>query len=687
MATIIRSAWHFVHIYLYIVRRQTGRVTFALQSLALLLRQINDPIFNKTALFDAARAHPTSPNVAMSPTRFTRETLQRCYDEMCRLHQTALDVERERATDLEQVAPAWKDSARNLLHYMGLRRCDIRELQIELSRLGLSSLGRLEAHVLAGLESVLFALQRLADEKLVAISERANPTNFLEGDKRLEEHADQLFGPRAQKRSVRIMVTLPSEAADDPQLVRDLMQTGMNIARINTAHDGPAIWQRMVEHIRQTEKDSALSCRIIMDLCGPKLRTGALEPGPSLRRINPPRNARGIVEIPTAIAFYTEPRAEMPADAHTVALPIDADLAAGLEEGDSLRFLDTANRQRTLKITRRENDILWSETQRSIYVESDLPLQHWRGGQKMGGGRIGIIPPAEAFLLVHQNDILHITHPDTVGGPAQVDAAGKIAKPARIPCALPQIFTDVRVGHKILFDDGKIAGRVEEVGSDHLVVRITHAKASGVKLRSNKGINLPDTHLNIPALSAGDLQCLDFAVEHADMIGLSFVREKSDIEQLLRELNRRTQRALGIVLKIETRLGFESLPNLLLAGLKQPPLGVMIARGDLGVEMGFERLAEVQEQILWLCEAAHVPVIWATQVLEQMNKTGLPTRGEVTDAAMSGRAECVMLNKGPHTVATVAFLENILVRMQDHHSKKTPMLRKLKVSEGRWRSA
>ena len=623
----------------------------------------------------------------MSPTRFTRETLLRCYEEMCKLHQAALDVERQRAAALEQVAPAWRESARNLLHYMGLRRCDIRELQIELSRLGLSSLGRLEAHVLAGLESVLFALQRLAEEKLAAIPERANPTNFLEGDRRLEEHTDQLFGPRAHNRSVRIMVTLPSEAADDPQLVRDLMKTGMNIARINTAHDGPAIWQRMVEHIRQAEKDCALSCRIIMDLCGPKLRTGALEPGLSVRRINPPRNARGIVEIPTTIVFYTEPQAEIPTATHTVALPIDADLAATLEQGDSLRFRDTANRQRTLKIMRREKNMLWSETQRSIYVESGLPLQHWRGRQKMGRGHIGHLPPAEAFLLVHQNDILHITRPDTVGSPAQVDAEGKTTKPARIPCALPQIFTDVRVGHKILFDDGTIAGRIDEIGSDHLVVRITHAKVGGVKLRSNKGINLPDTHLNIPALSAGDLQCLDFATEYADMIGLSFVREESDIEQLQRELNRRTQRTLGIVLKIETRLGFESLPNLLLAGLKQPPLGVMIARGDLGVEMGFERLAEVQEQILWLCEAAHVPVIWATQVLEQMNKTGLPTRGEVTDAAMSGRAECVMLNKGPHTIATVAFLENILVRMQDHHSKKTPMLRKLKVSEGRWRSA
>ena len=79
----------------------------------------------------------------------------------------------------------------------------------------------------------------------------------------------------------------------------------------------------------------------------------------------------------------------------------------------------------------------------------------------------------------------------------------------------------------------------------------------------------------------------------------------------------------------------------------RPPAGVMVARGDLGVELGFERMAEVQEEILWLAEAAHLPVIWATQVLETLTKTGTPTRGEVTDAAMSARAECVMLNKGP----------------------------------------
>ena len=85
----------------------------------------------------------------------------------------------------------------------------------------------------------------------------------------------------------------------------------------------------------------------------------------------------------------------------------------------------------------------------------------------------------------------------------------------------------------------------------------------------------------------------------------------------------------------------------------------------------------MQEEILWLCEAAHVPVIWATQVLEEMVKTGLPTRGEMTDAAMAGRAECVMLNKGPNQGAAITVLKRLLPRMEEHRSKKTPRLRAL----------
>jgi pyruvate kinase len=100
------------------------------------------------------------------------------------------------------------------------------------------------------------------------------------------------------------------------------------------------------------------------------------------------------------------------------------------------------------------------------------------------------------------------------------------------------------------------------------------------------------------------------------------------------------------------------------------------------VELGYERIAEMQEEILWLCEAAHIPVIWATQVLEGLAKKGIPTRAEVSDVVMADRAECVMLNKGPFIVQAVKLLDDVLLRMQAHQEKKTPRLRALHSWEG-----
>lgn len=130
---------------------------------------------------------------------------------------------------------------------------------------------------------------------------------------------------------------------------------------------------------------------------------------------------------------------------------------------------------------------------------------------------------------------------------------------------------------------------------------------------------------------------LEFIASHADMVGISFVRDVKDIIVLRQELEKRKLRNLGIILKIETKGGFEKLPLMLMEAMKsRNPLGVMIARGDLAVECGWERLADIQEEIISICGAAHVPVIWATQVLESLVKSGVPTRAEITDAA-SGR--------------------------------------------------
>lgn len=197
-------------------------------------------------------------------------------------------------------------------------------------------------------------------------------------------------------------------------------------------------------------------------------------------------------------------------------------------------------------------------------------------------------------------------------------------------------------------------------------------------MRGEKGINLPDTELRLAALSGKDQEDLRFVVKHAHMVGMSFVQRVQDVRALQALLAELGRPELGIILKVETRRGFEMLPDLLFAAMESPVVGVMIARGDLAVECGYERLAEVQEEILWLCEAAHLPVIWATQVLENLAKTGTPSRAEITDAAMSERAECVMLNKGPHILEAMRVLENILQRMEAHQEKKSPILRQLR---------
>ena len=105
----------------------------------------------------------------------------------------------------------------------------------------------------------------------------------------------------------------------------------------------------------------------------------------------------------------------------------------------------------------------------------------------------------------------------------------------------------------------------------------------------------------------------------------------------------------------------------------------MIARGDLAVEVGFQRLAELQEELLWLAEAAYTPVIWATQVLESFVKKGTSSRAEMSDVVMAQRAECVMLNKGDFLPEALTIVDDIFRRMQGHQHKKTSRLRALGV--------
>ena len=180
-------------------------------------------------------------------------------------------------------------------------------------------------------------------------------------------------------------------------------------------------------------------------------------------------------------------------------------------------------------------------------------------------------------------------------------------------------------------------------------IEVYASRDKGVRLKPGKGVNFPSTELELPPLTSKDFRDLDFVAEHADLVGFSFVQRTDDIELPQDHLVARAPKREphGIVLKIETPLAVRNLPRLILQSAAHNPTAVMIARGDLAVELGFARLTEMQEEILWLCEAAHTPVVWATQVLDNYVRDGVASRAEMTDAASAQGAECVMLNKGP----------------------------------------
>ena len=583
-----------------------------------------------------------------------------------------LAAEATHGADIEAVDAGHRRSAVNLIHYRELRRHDIRRLQSRLASLGLSSLGRTESSVMAAVESVLAVLAELADDPPVT------PTADIgvdEGRRLLDHNADMLLGKTPARRSTRIMVTLPTEAAGDELFVAELIRHGMDVARINCAHDDNAAWNQMIGFVRSGVSSDGRPCRIAMDLGGPKLRTGPLLPGPRVVKVKPRRDDQGRVMSPG--------RVRLSAPSHLLSVPVvDGDgpiVDVPVEDeawvqrrrcGDQIELRDSRGSRRTWTVVDVGESGCIATVSKTTYVMTGLELTCPGSDDDVTlVGEIAEIPPSHRVLRGDRVILTRSLEPAAPTGHGDDHYIG---------CTLEAAFEHAQPGERVWLDDGKIGGTIESVSDEEIALTVTDIRPRGAKLKAGKGINLPDTDLHLAALTAKDLDDLAFVVDNADMVNLSFVRRPADIDRLQQELRRLDADDLGIVLKIENVAAFENLPELLLTALRSRSVGVMIARGDLAVEVGFERLSEVQEQIMWACEAAHVPVIWATQVLDTLARTGRPSRAEVSDAAMSERAECVMLNKGPYITDAIATLDSILTRMGGHQDKKRSLLRRLK---------
>ena len=440
--------------------------------------------------------------------------------------------------------PEYCESAKNLAKYLILRSYDLRTTQNQLHHLGLSSLAASESHIHYQLQKVLNWLDP-------GCTLDNNPLSDEIGRGITARRAQEIFGiKRANEKIPYLMVTLDERKSSDVRYFEKLLLNGMNIARINFAHSDEGTIKRIIESLQAASGTTGISCKIYMDLAGPKLRT--------------------------------------------------------------------------------------------------------------------IIPNKKRRLRIQIGDILHL------------HAVTKVLNHEKNSVFIQDlsVFENLQPGHRIYFDDGKFYGIIEEISRHSAVVRVIRVPLEYSELKQDKGINLPDTHLNLNSLTREDIENLKLVRAYADIVGYSFVRKTEDI-RLLRTYLNEYGISKPVIYKIETSEAVTNFTDLLFEAMKDPLFGIMIARGDLAIEIGFERLAEIQEELLWLSEAAHTPVIWATQVLESLNKTGLVTRSEISDAVMASMSECVMLNKGKNILETLQTLKDILHRESSHREKKRFTMRPL----------
>ena len=239
-----------------------------------------------------------------------------------------------------------------------------------------------------------------------------------------------------------------------------------------------------------------------------------------------------------------------------------------------------------------------------------------------------------------------------------LDTGSEPGDDARVPVPHPEVFATMAVGHHLLLDDGKVRLRVEHCGPDHAETVVV----SGTRLSDRKGLNVPDAVLQMSPLTAKDRDDLNFAIEHgADWIALSFVQRPSDVAEARRLIAGRA----NLVVKMEKPQAIHHLEELI-----EMTDAMMVARGDLGVEMPPEDVPTLQKRIVRECRRAGKPVIVATQMLESMITAPTPTRAEASDVATAvfDGADAVMLSAetaaGQFPVEAVTMMNRIAERVE-----------------------
>jgi len=584
--------------------------------------------------------------------------IQKLLDELKVVKKSILDNRPSEQSDFSQ---------NNLNDYITLRSFNLTQLQDELTSIGLSSLGRAQTCVISSIDQNIKILEKILGNEVQ--SDESHALDFKQA-KKMQRENTKIFGPISDEHSkTKIMVTLPSEASQSSDLIDELITQGASVLRINTAHDDLGKWSQMAAFIKEANKNYDKDTKIYVDLAGPKNRTGEIKTLFTPFTIGSKQNRVEVELIPqsdfsaiTQPAFINEEGKEQHAT-----LVVDNKFYQKCKKFDTIKMEDRAKGKKRTFAIHRESERIFFVADKKVTIDQESRLCLAKHSTKLHNF---LYLPQEIRLF--QNDEIILTHQDTLGEKAYTYKGKEYA--AIIACSNKAIFEYIKIGDEVFIDDGKIGTLVSQTLPIGIVLKVILAKAKGTLLKAQKGINFPSTQLDIPALTNEDSKNLKEVMAFADLIGLSFTQEASDIQTIQDILNQANKHNITIVPKIETKLGVENLPKILSQLIQRENYALMIARGDLAIEVGFDNLPYIQQEIFDICEAALVPVIYATQILEGKMKKNLPSRAEVTDVAFAQRADCIMLNKGPYVVDTLVILKRILHSMHKVFQKNRQLL-------------
>lgn len=469
----------------------------------------------------------------------------------------------------EYVHPHNKMSVMNMLRYITLRSHDLRKVHDSLSERGVTSLRSAESYVYRNVTDAL-KLVNLLQGKEWQPKESIESLGYKKSKKLLSYNANQLFNKKEKKHSTEIMVTLPESAYADEDILKDLLRSGMEIARIDLHKGDIHEWLEVIKKLRNYSLELKAPCKILADL---------------------PKN--------------------------------------------ELKIEDFRVIKKSMKLRQ--------------------------------------------YISVQNGDHIKLSTQCTQATDCVYGLNKELITPATLPLSQIDINAIANVGDQIILSKGNIKGIIlsKTEWDMKVLIKQTHKKKS--KIFADSHVSIPNRLIEEQEYKI-NTKLINAIKDAVDMIGISGLQSHKNIISFFDESQLLANEEVGLVVHIDSQRSWSDLPLIMIEAMRHKKIGIMVDRENIAMDVGADRAVEIKDQILWLCEAAHVPVIWSTNILENLTKSGIAKPAEITDAAKAARTECVMLSDGPFIIDAVNMLSNILVKMEQHSYKKKNLMRTLSIA-------